>query len=240
MTQTEKRSFAKTHISVDCVVLGFDGEKLNALLVKRSDIKLHDMKLPGSLVYADETPDQAAARVLEGYTGLKDLTLMQFHTFGSLERTSNPEDVDWIKRSEDEDVERIVTVAYFAIVRIARKLKHISKENESLAWVPVNSLPRLAFDHNVIVSVAVEHFAKLACSNNKYFFELLPKKFTIYQFRKLYELAHMTMVDPGNFHKKVTQMPYVVPLEEKEVGKKHRSARYYKYNKKIFKKDRLQ
>ena len=46
---------ANNHISVDCVVMGFDGEQLKVLLVKRAGEDngevYHDMKLPGSLIY---------------------------------------------------------------------------------------------------------------------------------------------------------------------------------------------
>ena len=60
---------ANNHISVDCVVIGFDGEQLKVLLVKRAGEEegevFHDMKLPGSLIYMDEDLDEAAQRALE-------------------------------------------------------------------------------------------------------------------------------------------------------------------------------
>ena len=59
---------ANNHISIDCVVLGFDGSNLRVLLVKRSgkddEGEYNDMKLPGSLIYQDEDLDEAALRVL--------------------------------------------------------------------------------------------------------------------------------------------------------------------------------
>ena len=85
---------ANNHISVDCVVIGFDGEQLKVLLVKRAGEDngevYHDMKLPGSLIYMDEDLDEAAQRVLYELTGLKNVNLMQFKAFGSKNRTSNP------------------------------------------------------------------------------------------------------------------------------------------------------
>ena len=55
---------ANNHISVDCVVIGFDGEQLKVLLIKRAGEEegeiFHDMKLPGSLIYMDEDLDEAA------------------------------------------------------------------------------------------------------------------------------------------------------------------------------------
>ena len=57
---------ANNHISIDCVVIGFDGEQLKALLIKRVGEEkgeiFHDMKLPGSLIYMDEDLDEAAKK----------------------------------------------------------------------------------------------------------------------------------------------------------------------------------
>ena len=82
---------ANNHISVDCVVIGFDGEQLKVLLVKRAGEDngevYHDMKLPGSLIYMDEDLDEAAQRVLYELTGLKNVNLMQFkHSVPKTER----------------------------------------------------------------------------------------------------------------------------------------------------------
>ena len=74
---TESRPVANNHISVDCVVLGFDGERMSVLLIKRAGEEngqvFHDMKLPGSLIYMDENLDEAASRVLAELTGLKKI-----------------------------------------------------------------------------------------------------------------------------------------------------------------------
>ena len=90
---------ANNHISVDCVVVGFDGDRLKVLLIKRvgddEGLAFHDMKLPGSLIYKDEDLDGAAMRVLSELTGLKNVDLIQFKAFGSKNRTSNPKDVRW-------------------------------------------------------------------------------------------------------------------------------------------------
>ena len=113
---------ANNHISVDCVVIGFDGEQLKVLLVKRAGEEegevFHDMKLPGSLIYMDEDLDEAAQRVLNELTGLKNVNLMQFKAFGSKNRTKDPRDVHWLERAMQSKVERIVTIAYLSLVKI--------------------------------------------------------------------------------------------------------------------------
>ena len=239
MEYTEQ--LANNHISVDCVVIGFDGEKLKVLLVKRmgeeSGEVFHDMKLPGSLIYMDEDLDDAAKRVLRDLTGLKNVDLMQFKAFGSKDRTKNPKDVHWLERAEKAKVERIVTIAYFAMVKIDKTLNKNLDEYKA-EWVALEEVKDLAFDHNLIIKEAMTYIRQFVEFNPSMLFELLPRKFTAAQLRTLFELVYDKPVDVRNFHKKIAMMEYVVPLEEKQQGVAHRAARYYKFDKKIYNKVR--
>ena len=82
---------AKLHLSVDCSVFGFDGSRLQVLLIRRigefGGLEFHDMKLPGDLVRGNEELDDTARRVLAELTGLRNIPLVQFHAFGSADRT---------------------------------------------------------------------------------------------------------------------------------------------------------
>lgn len=236
-----KQSLANNHISVDCVVIGFDGEQLKVLLVDRvgeeEGTVYHDMKLPGSLIYTDEDLDEAAQRVLNELTGIKNVSLMQFKAFGSKNRTNNPKDVLWLERAMKSRVERIVTIAYLALVKIDRTLD--KKLDASQAnWVALPEISVLAFDHNLIIKEALRAIRQFVEVNPSMLFDLLPRKFTASQLRILYELLYDQQVDVRNFHKKIALMEYVVPLEERQQGVAHRAARYYKFDKKIYNKIR--
>lgn len=232
---------ANNHISVDCVVIGFDGEQLKVLLVKRvgedNGEVYHDMKLPGSLIYMDEALDEAAQRVLYELTGLKNVNLMQFKAFGSKNRTSNPKDVRWLERAMQSKVERIVTIAYLSMVKIDRTLDK-NLDDHQACWVALKDVKTLAFDHNLIIKEAMTYIRQFVEFNPSMLFELLPRKFTAAQLRTLFELVYDKAVDVRNFHKKIAMMEYVVPLEEKQQGVAHRAARYYKFDKKIYNKVR--
>lgn len=232
---------ALNHISVDCVVVGFDGDRLCILLVERDGVEkgeaFHDMKLPGTLIYMDEDLDQAAMRVLNELTGLKNVKLTQFKSFGSKDRTKDPKDVHWLERAMKSKVERIVTVAYLAMVKIDRKLNN-SLTNYHAKWVPIEEIKSLAFDHNIIIKEALAYVKQFSEFNSILLFDLLPRKFTATQLRTLFEVIYGTKIDVRNFHKKIAQMSYVVPLEEKEQGVAHRAARYYTFNKKLYNKNR--
>lgn len=232
---------ANNHISVDCVVVGFDGDRLKVLLIKRvgddEGLDFHDMKLPGSLIYKDEDLDGAAMRVLSELTGLKNVDLIQFKAFGSKNRTSNPKDVRWLERAQKAQVESIVTIAYLALVKIDRALSR-NLETFQADWVALDDIQDLAFDHNLIIKEALVYIRQYVESNPAALFELLPRKFTASQLRTLYELIYNKTIDVRNFHKKIALMDYVLPLEERQQGVAHRAARYYRFDKKLYNKTR--
>ena len=235
----EKQQLANNHISVDCVVIGFDGEQLKVLLIKRAGEEngevFHDMKLPGSLIYMDEDLDGAARRVLLELTGLKNVHLTQFKAFGSKDRTKDPKDVHWLEHAMRMKVERIVTVAYLSLVKIVRALNRGLEEHQA-EWVALPDIKALAFDHNLIIREAMTFIRQYVDANPSALFDLLPRKFTALQLRRLYELVYGKPMDVRNFHKKIALMGYVTPLDEKEQGVAHRAARYYRFDKKIYNK----
>ena len=222
------------YVSVDCVLLGFDGEQLNVLLVRQSGEGGEDStgayKLPGSLINMDEDLDDAARRVLKQLTGLSQIRMKQFRAFGGANRLANAGDAVWLQRFHklDKQLERIVTIAYLSLLRIDRKMERLQGGYEA-QWTPVNKLPRLAFDHEDIVHTAVDEVKRMARLSPTVLFDLLPRKFTAAQLRLVMEHVAGAKPDIKNFHKKLAQMPYVVPLDEKEQGVNHRAARYYKF-----------
>lgn len=225
------------HVSVDCVVFGFDGEKLKVLLIERT-IKeqgelYNDKKLPGSIILENEDLDDAANRILNELTGLKNIYLSQFLSFGSPSRTQNPRDIFWLENTMKLKIGRIVTVAYVALIKINRKLQFKS-ESVDVNWYDADKLKgmSLAFDHAEIIQKGLEHIRRNLDLEPHLFFELLPHKFTLSQLRILHDTVYQTRSDVRNFHKKVAQMPYVVPLDEKEKDVPHRAARLYKFDKK--------
>ncbi len=235
----KKERLAVNHISVDCVVIGFDGENLNVLLIKRTVEEegniYNDMKLPGSLIYMDEDLDEAASRVLKELTGLKTVKLHQFKTFGSKNRTDDPRDILWLERAMNSKVERIVTIGYISLIRINRDVNKILDKGMSL-WVPIKDVKELAFDHNIIIQEALKYIQKYVNESPAALFDLLPTKFIASELRRLHEVIFNTEYDVRNFHKKMNSMPYVERLNEKQKDVPHRAAYYYRFNRSIYNK----
>lgn len=222
------------HVSVDCVIFGFDGEQLKVLLIERTikeqNEMYNDKKLPGSIILNNEDLDAAATRVLNDLTGLKNIYLSQFRSFGDPARTSNPRDVLWLENTMQLKIGRIVTVAYVALIKIDRRIL-LKSEHTQANWYGLNELDayNLAFDHKVIIEKGLEYIRDNVNKSPQLMFELLPRKFTISQLRTLYDTLHQTISDVRNFHKKVAQWDYVVATDETEVGVAHRAARLYRY-----------
>ena len=230
-TQKNKKEMFYPHVSVDCVLLGTNEDKLCVLLVERqvagSDEKHY--KLPGSLNYESEDLDTAAYRVLNEATGLKRVALKQFRSFGSPARTKNKEDVQWLENASKMKISRIVTVAYLALCKIGKKTT-MDEKSDTLIWAPVNELPHLPFDHKEIIEAARQEIRDWVDREPGIVFDYLPPKFTAYQLRRIFEIVYDKEVDVRNFRKKMSTMEYIVQTDETETGVNHRAARYFRFD----------
>lgn len=225
------------YVSVDCVVFGFDGKDLNVLLIERhikeKNSDYNDKKLPGSIIYMDEDLDDAASRVLTELTGLKNIPLSQFQSFGNPKRSNNPRDVLWLEKTMHTKIERIVTVGHVALIKINRKIT-LNSEDHSANWYNVNEIEKmnLAFDHKAIILKGLEHIKHWLSLEPHLMFKLLPRKFTLSQLRLLHDAVNQTKSDVRNFQKKILQWKNLEALDEFEKGVPHRAARLYKFENK--------
>jgi hypothetical protein len=221
------------HVSVDCVVFGFDSGKLKVLLIEREKTgkeneSSHKLKLPGSLIFENEDLDASANRTLKELTGLDNIYLKQFHVFGSPDRLKPDEDLAWLRITSNTDVERVVTIAYYSLIKLQD-----STLTEKTIWHPVDEIPQLVFDHNLIVQKALEALQR-EIRTEPICFELLPKKFTMRQMQDIYEAVLGIHLDNRNFRKKVMPLKFIVMLNEKERGVSHKPAQLYKFDQKLY------
>ncbi len=227
------------HVSVDCVLIGYDGKELQILLVEKMlEFKgepIRKLKLPGRLIYEEEDLPEAAASVLQVLTGITKPYLRQFRAFGEPGRMGTESENKWLKDVIKKDIPRIITIAYMSITRLTSRLRNTTSFYGA-EWYPVREIPRLPFDHNRIIEEALIEARKMAQSEPLILFNLLPEKFTELEFRLLYEKFHSIRVDVRNFHKKMLSLPYVIALDEKEMNVAHRAARYYRFDKKAYNK----
>ncbi|MGY8915573.1 MAG: NUDIX domain-containing protein, partial [Flavobacteriales bacterium] len=108
------------HLAYDSVIFGFNGRQLKILLLEYHNTGL--FALPGGFVKRNEHLDEAVKRGLKERTGLDNIYLEQFHTFGDAARAA-PKIMRTIIEANEIEVEegnwlldRFISVAYYALI----------------------------------------------------------------------------------------------------------------------------
>ena len=219
------------NISVDCVVFGFDGQNLNVLLIEQKDVgQSRKFALPGDHLEEDENLDTAAQRVLRELTSLSGLYLRQSGAFGDPDRVKNIKDLPWLESNRSNPEARVITIAYYALVKMSDFNPSASSFAERVLWQEVQDIPELAFDHSKIVTTALNKLRN-DVRELRVGHELLPEKFTLTQVQSLHESILNSSFDKRNFRKKALNDSWVIPLDEKQTGVFHKPARLYSWNK---------
>ena len=164
------------------------------------------------------------------------LFLKPFALFGRPDRIYKEEDLKWFKETTGNNIQRVVTSAYFALINISESDRDYALKNKA-SWIDVNQVPQLAFDHEDIIKNGLRHLQD-ALRNEPIGFELLPEKFTIRKLQTLYEVILNCKLDNRNFRKKILKTNYLVQLDEKQAGVAHKPAYYYRFDKSKYDKHR--
>jgi 8-oxo-dGTP diphosphatase len=208
------KSQQKILVAVDCIIFGFDGDQLKALLIKRAfEPEEGKWSLMGGFVEKNENAEEAATRVLFQLTGMSNIYMEQLHTFSDIDRDS---------------AGRVISMAYFALINIADYSEQLQLEHEA-KWFPLNKIPQLIFDHKKMVLKA-KQLLRNKVASHPIGFELLPPKFTLPQLQSLYEAIYETPLDKRNFTKKMLSLGILNKLDEKERESSRKGAFYYVFD----------
>ncbi|HEX8913543.1 MAG TPA: NUDIX domain-containing protein [Humisphaera sp.] len=211
--------YSRPALTVDCVVFALDAGELKVLLVRRGQAPFAGRwALPGGFVRVEESLEDAARRELAEETGLADVYLEQLYTFGDVGRDPR---------------ERVVSVAYYALVNLPAEAVKGGTDAADAAWFAASDVPDLAFDHDRILAVALERL-KGKVRYQPIGFELLPPKFALSELQRLYETVLERPLDKRNFRKKILSMGVLVELDEVQQDVAHRAARLYRFDEKKY------
>jgi 8-oxo-dGTP diphosphatase len=221
------------HISVDCVIFGFHDNQLKVLLLKWKD--RGSWCVPGGFVMRDESLDDSAKRTLQERTGLKDIFLRQFQAFGHPRREKGKKPFKIVGTSKSWLMERFITVGYWALVEFSKVTPQPDWLSEACQWHDIHKVPRLIYDHNLIVDSALEAL-RLSLNDHPVGYNLLPEKFTMPELQKLYETILDTPLDRRNFQKKMLSLDILERLNERKTGGAHKAPFLYRFDKRKYEK----
>lgn len=208
-------------VAVDSIIFGVDGNQLKLLVFKREVEPLAGQwSLLGSFVSKEESVNEAAQRVLEELTGLKNLFMQQLHCFGDIDR--DPGD-------------RVISIAYWSLIRVDQQDRTFTFKNHEAMWVAADDFPSLILDHSRMVKMAIENLQEKA-RFHPVGFELLPKKFSIPQLIKVYEAIFFQKIDDRNFRKKIINSGLLKQLSEKDMTTSKKGSFLYEFNAEMYQK----
>lgn len=203
------------NISVDCVVFGFDDNILKILLIRRKrNPAKGEWALPGGFILQNENLDEAAIRILEETSNVRNIYLEQVQAFGEVKRFP---------------LRRVITISFFALIDPDNHYIKPGVDTTAVKWFPLDRGMTLPFDHYMILDSALKKLRQLI-RYKPVGFELLPAKFTLTQLQILYESILGIQLDKRNFRKKILGFNLINPLNEFQKGVSHRAARLYKFN----------
>jgi len=151
-------------------------------------------------------------------TGVKEIYLEQLYTFGKPDRDPR---------------RRVITVTYFALIPWKNLIQPESKKVTDLAWLTVDELPELAFDHREILNYATNRLRTKASYSN-IVYGLLPAHFRLSDLQKIYEIIIGRELDKRNFRKRMLATGLLEETGQKEIVGAHRPAMLYQFKKREF------
>jgi 8-oxo-dGTP diphosphatase len=204
----------KLHVSVDCVIFGYDETELKVLLM---DCDMEDYgnkrSLLGDLVSPNENLQDAVERVILKCTGRSDLYMEEVKVFSDHDR---------------HPLGRVISVAFYALVEV-EDFKFEDRNNKHLEWVSMDDANDLAFDHTNILNVCHKRLKK-RLRERPLGFRLLPEKFTLRQLQNLYEVVLDIQLDKRNFRRKIKSLNILKDLNEVQQSVSHRPGKLFAFD----------
>lgn len=221
------------HLAYDSVVFGFSGDELKILIMEYHNTGL--FALPGGFVGVNENLNDAVRRGLQERTGLSDIYLEQFYTFGDTSR-HKAEVMATILKANGHDpkgtsrwmLDRFVSVAYYALINYKDVVPRPDALSDSCQWYPIKTLPPLILDHQQIVEKAIQTLRenldrKLVGGN------LLPKKFTMKELQHVYEAILGKKLRRTTFQRSMLALNVLKRHEKRFSGKAHKAPYLYSF-----------
>lgn len=228
------------NVAVDNVIFGYHEKELKVLLQR--PVGFSKWTVSGGYIKKTETIRQAAERVAFMRTGLQNLYLKQFGSFGSPERVIDNEltpervrkQVGTEMVSDDSWVfDYYVSIGFYTLTEFSLVTVSKGPYDDEIKWWPIDHLPTLMFDHKEIIIEALK-VLQIHIHHFPIGYELLPEKFTLPEIHSLYETILGKPLHIGNFGRKLMSTGILKKLDETRSIGAHRSPFLYKFDKRKY------
>lgn len=224
------------HVSLDCAIFGYHEQQLKLLLIKHRAIDA--WCLPGGYIKRTEKLVEAAARNVKERTGVDNLFLQQFKTFGDPDRAklSAFDEEKWFEATgvrvtkDNWLLDQTISVGFYAITDFSKTVFHSDLLATQCEWYDIENLPHLEFDHDEMVKEAL-HTMRVHLYHYPIGYNMLAEKFTLAEVHALYETLLGKKLDISNFPKKLIALGLLKKLDEKRSIGAHRSPYLYSFDK---------
>lgn len=222
------------HVSVDPVIFGYHDQKLKILLLKWKG--LDGWGLPGGFIKREEPISKAANRILEERTGLKNVFLQQFYTFGDSHYRTHERSLKEMIQDEGQEIlkgswlfERTLSISYFSLVDHSKVNVTTDFFTYDHHWFGIEEIPELLFGQNEVVEKALSTL-RLQLYHQPIGYKLLPEKFTLPEIHNLYQTILDKKLDQRNFLRKIMTLGIIKKLDEQRSIGAHRSPYLYQFD----------
>jgi len=219
-------------IAVDTVIFGFHDKRLMVLLLKYKNT--NSFALPGGLIKKNENTNDAAQRVLKDRTGLSNIFLEQFYSFGDIRR-HDPSFFEaimkarGIKPSKDHFLlRRFISIGYYALVDFTNAIPAADLLADECKWHDLKNLPPLIQDHNQIIKKALSTLRE-DLDKKLVGFNLLPETFTMGELQILYETILDNKFIRTSFQRKMLNLEILERNDKKFTGAANKAPYLYKF-----------
>lgn len=227
-------------VAIDCVVFGYENRQLKVLLSKL-DFKGDFYALHSGFIGQEENLEDAAKRILEDRTGIKDIYLQEFKVFGKANQqrrlfldeliaSNYPDKEAFLKenyKAYSWFTKRFISIGYYALVDIKKVTPKLTKFDMSIDWFPIHDVPKLIMHYDEVLKVGLQ-VLKEDIDQKFNAFNLLPEKFTMKEVQQIYETIFERKYTRSNFQKKILDMDVLERLEKKFTGAKNKAPYLYR------------
>jgi 8-oxo-dGTP diphosphatase len=212
-TYDEPRPAVRADLALFTATAAPAAMRLQVLLVERRREPFRGRwSLPGGFVGENEELHQAALRKLTAETGLRDVALEQVATVDTPHRDPRG---------------HVISVLHLGVLSAERQPLATVTDTAAAGWFDTTDLPRLAFDHERLIGLGLEHLRRLG--ESPVCFELLPPEFTLSEMQGLCEAILGRQLDRRNFRRKVEELGFLTPVPGTRREGRHRPAQLFRF-----------